>query len=380
MRVKLLLLLVLSLALPLSANAAPILPQPAPIQAQSEGDLAEWRWPTLGLTFQYPSTWTAVNEQGFDFLLVESTEAGANTGFVGVQSAPVEAGSSVEDTMLQLVVQYGGEAEEIDLGGVLGYRLEFAPDTGRQVRLIGFEPSEGIIALFVFSSLSENWEAFSALADAIESSASITPLALDTADLDSALSQSFADGQFLRLGSPDAPIKIVEVVDFSCPHCARYELSIERLIQDYVLTGQAQLEFRLATFVGNQLSEVATQAQYCAADLGFGWQMHERLFQVQLQEGANMFTTENINSIVRTLEGVDAAAFETCLAEAPYSDLIERDAQFIQDNDVQGTPSLMFAQGDAPLGFMLGSSGDPLRGAIPLAEVYTYLDGLLVSE
>lgn len=374
------LLLLVGLIVPIPAYAASE-PTSAPLAvAQEESELAEWRWPALGISFQYPASWSSVNEQGFDFLLVENIEDANNTGFTGAQSGELETGSTVEDTFLQLVTQYGGEAEELDLNGVAAYSLEFTPGTGRTVRLVGFESAGGVMALLIFSSLEENWETYSQSAEMIVDSLTITPLELDVAALDSNVTENFEADQVIRVGAADAPVKLVEVMDFSCPHCARYESSIQRLIQDYVVAGQLQIEFRFATFVGNDLSVTATQAQYCAASLGFGWQMHEKLFDIQLQEGANMFLPDNINSVVRTIEGADAAAFETCLAESPYGDLIERDAQFIEDYEVGGTPTMLFGQGDGELGYMLAGNGDELRGAIPVVEIYTYLDDLLSEE
>ena len=53
-----------------------------------------------------------------------------------------------------------------------------------------------------------------------------------------------ADGGFV-IGSPDAPITIVEFADFACPHCQDYSSTMKQLVEDYVATGMARLEYRM---------------------------------------------------------------------------------------------------------------------------------------
>ncbi|MXX51748.1 MAG: thioredoxin domain-containing protein, partial [Chloroflexi bacterium] len=61
------------------------------------------------------------------------------------------------------------------------------------------------------------------------------------------------DGAFV-LGEADAAVKLIEFSDFLCGSCQRYEPIIADFIRDYVLTGQAQFEYRIFPVIDPQLS------------------------------------------------------------------------------------------------------------------------------
>ncbi|NIJ08264.1 protein-disulfide isomerase [Sphingomonas vulcanisoli] len=49
----------------------------------------------------------------------------------------------------------------------------------------------------------------------------------------------------VRMGNPDAPVKIVEYASFTCPHCKKFEdEGGDALPQKYVSTGKVSYEFR----------------------------------------------------------------------------------------------------------------------------------------
>ncbi|UAK26171.1 thioredoxin domain-containing protein [Sphingomonas nostoxanthinifaciens] len=49
----------------------------------------------------------------------------------------------------------------------------------------------------------------------------------------------------MRMGNPDAPVKIVEYASFTCPHCKLFETEgAEPLQQKYISTGKVSWEFR----------------------------------------------------------------------------------------------------------------------------------------
>lgn len=351
------------------------------IAVAQEDDNQEVYLPNLGLTLIYPPTWSALPNPNFDIILVENPDD-EQSGFVGVQSNNLPPEETLESLMAGLAEQFGGEAESADLNGVEAWQFEVSNDVAEvpsTIRVIGFEPSPDYVALLIASSPSEQWEAFIPNAETVLTSLVITPLELDTTSLDEQFLASFENEQILRLGDADAPVAVVEVLDFSCGHCANYSLSVKRLIQDYVNSGKIQLEFRFATFVGQDLSQLATHAQYCAASQGFGWQMHTALFDIHLQEGPQNFTADNINSVVRTFEGVDAEAFETCLTDQPFADLLTRDSDYLGEAGVDGTPSILVGVGDESPTFLIGDSGSPLGGGVALQVLYNRLDELVAE-
>ena len=72
-----------------------------------------------------------------------------------------------------------------------------------------------------------------------------------------------ADGAFV-LGYEDAPITIVEFSDFTCPHCQQYAETIHRVIDEFVATGKAKLEYRMFPIVHPQYREFTAELAECA--------------------------------------------------------------------------------------------------------------------
>ena len=63
------------------------------------------------------------------------------------------------------------------------------------------------------------------------------------------------------IGDPSAPIHVVTVSDYACPHCQDYhDTDVPRFIEDYVLTGQATFGLVLTTGTGQLSPEPASQA------------------------------------------------------------------------------------------------------------------------
>src|SRR5690606_3161075 len=87
------------------------------------------------------------------------------------------------------------------------------------------------------------------------------------------------DGAFI-MGDPDAPITLIEFTDFACPHCQRYQPTIDQFIATYVNTGRARLESRVFPTAGGQQTAVAAAAAECADEqvAGAFWQARELLF------------------------------------------------------------------------------------------------------
>ena len=62
----------------------------------------------------------------------------------------------------------------------------------------------------------------------------------------------------LALGSPKAPVTIVEFADLQCPFCAEYHRNVFPSILDrYVRTGKVRLELRLLRFLGPDSDRLA---------------------------------------------------------------------------------------------------------------------------
>ncbi|KAB2903797.1 MAG: thioredoxin domain-containing protein [Anaerolineae bacterium] len=353
---KLLLAAVLLAALPLLA------------QAQS-AELTLMRWPEANLEFEYPAEWSLIGEDGFEFILVD-----AEGNFVGLQMGQIDG--SLEALFAGFAENStGNEVEEIELEGSTALTLKIPTDSnGRDGRLVGYTVENNTVALLILVGKPE-WQT---LSDSLLSSIVITPVELDEAVLNEAFATSLEADQILRVGSSDAPVKMVEVLDFSCPHCVDYAGNVKRIIQKYVNSGDVQIEFRIVTFIGQERSEVVTHAQYCAAEQGLGWSMHEGIFAGYNSEGGAYYSEENMIVLAEEL-GADTERFTACVQDKKYADVIEQNAEVAEELGVTSTPSLLFTTGEATPQFLTSPNGEAWRGGIQLHFLYQEIDKLLES-
>jgi protein-disulfide isomerase len=70
----------------------------------------------------------------------------------------------------------------------------------------------------------------------------------------------------LVLGSPKAPLTMVEYIDLQCPGCRAYETSVQpSIVQEFVRTGKLKIEARPIAFIGPD-SIPARQAMIAASE------------------------------------------------------------------------------------------------------------------
>ena len=163
-----------------------------------------------------------------------------------------------------------------------------------------------------------------------------------TAQADKAVATS-PDSQLLAanaptLGSPDAPVTIVEFADFQCPFCGRFhQTTAKDIIAQYVKTGKARLVYRDFAFLGEE-SNFASQAARCAGDQGKFWQYHDYLYEHQDGENKGAFVKDNLKRFAREL-GLNTGDFNTCLDSEKHKQGVENDTEMGRKAGVTGTPT-----------------------------------------
>lgn len=180
-------------------------------------------------------------------------------------------------------------------------------------------------------------------------SSAISVGAQDNADIYADVPKSrLADGGFL-LGNPDAEVKLIEFSDFLCASCQNYEPVIQRFIQDYVLSGQAQYEYRIFPVVDPELSVRSASLVECADEQapGLFWRARDLMFELISTRG---FTDETVADYAQTL-GLESEALSECAASASQHAV---DAAYGLSLGADATPSL-FIQYDetAPVAIAL---------------------------
>ena len=130
----------------------------------------------------------------------------------------------------------------------------------------------------------------------------------DLKPIDSPLAKAQPDD--MVLGSPDAPITMIEYSSLSCPHCARFQKDVlPQIKKDYIDTGKVKLIQR--DFPLNKPAVLAAQLAHCSGPMRYS-ALVDVLFKTQdqwLTEDA----VEKLATIAATA-GMDRPTFDACLA------------------------------------------------------------------
>ena len=114
------------------------------------------------------------------------------------------------------------------------------------------------------------------------------------------------------IGSPDAPVTLVEFSDFQCPYCAAAADTLRQIREHY---GDALRvvwkDFPLTDIHPNAFQ--AAEAGHCASEQGRFWEIHDVLFanQTALDDASLKAHAAGL--------GLDTAEFDACLDDSRHS-------------------------------------------------------------
>lgn len=141
------------------------------------------------------------------------------------------------------------------------------------------------------------------------------------------------------IGSPNAPVVVVEYADFQCPYCKQFALGPEQqLRKEYVDSGKVRFAFRHLAFIGTE-SVWAAEATECANEQNRFWDYQDKLYQEQGAENSGTFSQENLKRFAADLK-LDTQKFNECLDTNKYQAKIDQDMAEAQRLGVNSTPTL----------------------------------------
>lgn len=140
----------------------------------------------------------------------------------------------------------------------------------------------------------------------------------------------------IALGSPSAPVTLVEYADLQCPYCAQWSHdTFPAIVDEYVRSGRVRVVLRGLSFLGPD-SETALRAALAAGEQDRLWDVVHGLFRLQGEENSGWVTDDVLRSFdgpgldaQRMLAGTRSARVERQLAEARTAAALAR---------VPGTP------------------------------------------
>jgi protein-disulfide isomerase len=186
------------------------------------------------------------------------------------------------------------------------------------------------------------------------------------------------------LGNPNAPVKIVEYSDPSCPYCKMFNVTMEQIMTQYGPDGKVAWVYRsfpldkpgtrsdggiLHVNAGHE-----AQALECAAFLGGNdkfWAFEKHFYETTPSvtgDTPNGLDQSKLPQIAKDV-GLDPVAFNSCLSSGQFKDKVE----------TQYTDGINAGVSGTPYNVIITPSGSkiPMAGAVSLATMQKTIDTLL---
>lgn len=146
----------------------------------------------------------------------------------------------------------------------------------------------------------------------------------------------------LVIGKTEAPITILDYSSLSCSHCAQFHTQLLPVVKTQLLdTGKAKLVYR--HFPLNEPALRAAQVVECS-----GVMRREAMVTALFATQTTWAFDENFKDKLKTVAaqgGLDAAAFDSCLADKSLEDAILKTRQDAETKlHVDGTPAFYVGQ------------------------------------
>lgn len=168
------------------------------------------------------------------------------------------------------------------------------------------------------------------------------------------------DGQGApRIGSPDAPVQIVEFSDFQCPYCARASQVVREVLTRY--GDQVSLTYRHFPLDFHPQAHRAAQAAACAGEQDQFWAFHDELFA-----DASRWTDGVFDTVAEAAK-VNPRALRECLDSGRHAATVDADLERGRRVGTNGTPAFFV-------------NGIPMSGAQPFEAFAALVDAELARR
>ena len=149
-------------------------------------------------------------------------------------------------------------------------------------------------------------------------------------------------------GDPNAPVTIMEFINYQCGTCQGFAFQIKpQLDLAYIQTGQAKLVLHDFPTSGLPHSFVAARAVRCAGDQDRYFDYHDAIFQTLRDWSVPSSPVGHFNDLADELE-LDTQAFEGCLESDRHADVVTANLTLGLRLGVTGTPNIFVHDGGPP--------------------------------
>lgn len=177
------------------------------------------------------------------------------------------------------------------------------------------------------------------------------PVSQDSLARYEGLPQSKTEEGFPLIGSPDAPVKVVEYSSFDCPHCREFHDEVIPPLMDRVRAGEISFVYVPVYGTGGIVNGLgAARAAVCAGEQDAFWTYHDALFSWQGTYVNQAFSQNRLTSGVDALS-LDRAAWDTCMGSNLPDNVVSAALTAARElgEMFTGTPTILVNGSVAPL-------------------------------
>jgi protein-disulfide isomerase len=146
------------------------------------------------------------------------------------------------------------------------------------------------------------------------------------------------------LGSPTAPVEVIEFADFECPACGQYATITEPDVRTTLVnTGQVRVRYMDFPLPMHKNTWDASLAAACANAQGKFWEMHDALFANQDRWNGEATSRPRpvIAEYAKALR-LDMAKYGACMDAETYRPQIQATLMEAERRGVRSTPTFVF--------------------------------------
>ncbi|MBV9788891.1 MAG: thioredoxin domain-containing protein [Chloroflexi bacterium] len=133
-------------------------------------------------------------------------------------------------------------------------------------------------------------------------------------------------------GPTDAPVQIVEYVDFECPHCREAHEQLDAIRAEFPDFRLVVRHFPITSI--HPHAQPAAEAAEAAGAQGKFWEMHDLLFEHQ-----DRLDPDDLHGYAQQL-GLDVERFDRELSERTYESRVKQSFRNGIGDGVNGTPTI----------------------------------------
>ncbi len=168
------------------------------------------------------------------------------------------------------------------------------------------------------------------------------------------------------IGSPDAKVEIMEFADFECPACGNFFTITEPDVRkNLVATGIVRYTFYDFPLVNAHDNTIpAAMSAACADDQGKFWEMHDALFNGQIEwNGQATKNPRSVTSGYAQKIGLDMTKWNACMDASTHGERLRANYALGMLKQVGSTPTF-FVNGNKMAG---AANYDELKAAVDAA-------------